>query len=71
MPIDLKIKEFKLFNFILECAPNIDYINEVFQNFLKSLTNIYLNSTYPVLGTKNSEHFENISLFNIQDNSIR
>ena len=40
MPIDLKIKEFKLFNFILECAPNIDCINEVFQNFLKSLTNI-------------------------------
>lgn len=71
MPIDLKIKEFKLFNLILECAPNIDYINEVFQNFLKSLTNIYLNSTYPVLGTKNSEDFENISLFNIQDNSIR
>ena len=40
MPIDLKIKEFKLFNFILKCAPNIDCINEVFQNFLKSLTNI-------------------------------
>lgn len=41
MPIDLKIKEFKLFNFILECAPNIDSMNEVFQNFLKILINIW------------------------------
>lgn len=41
MPIDVKIKEFKIFNLILECAPNIDCINAIFQNFLKSLTNIY------------------------------
>lgn len=41
MPIDVKIKKFKIFNLILECAPNIDYINAIFQNFLKSLTNIY------------------------------